>query len=423
MADIVAAPQQARPKADSAMRTLTLVSVAHWVSHFHLLVLPMLFPFLKQQLGVGYIELGFALTVFGVVSGVTQPPLGYVVDHMGARVILLLGLTAGGLAFILLGLHLSYWSLIACAALLGVANSVYHPADYAILSAHMDEARMGRAFSIHTFAGFLGGAVAPAVMAALVTWIGGFGALIAAGAIGVVVALLLLIAGIPDAGAKHALATGNAAPSKTNILTPALIVLTAFFTLLGLSSAGINNFGVVALMSGYGTSFSTANFALTAFLGASAAGVLAGGFLADRTERHGQVAAVCFAVNTAIVLVIAFVTLPAIPLIAAMSLAGFLGGVIAPSRDMLVRNAAPAGAAGRAFGIVSTGFNFSGIASPLLFGWIMDQNMPHAVFIVSALFMALTVVLTFFTERKTPPQQETADEREADALLSPNASR
>jgi MFS family permease len=106
-----------------------------------------------------------------------------------------------------------------------------------------------------------------------------------------------------------------------------------------------------------------------------------------------------------------------------MTVAGFLGGVIAPSRDMLVRNAAPPGAAGRAFGIVSTGFNFSGIASPLLFGWIMDRNMPHAVFIVSALFMALTVALTFFTERKTPPRPETSDEREADALLSPNASR
>src|SRR5690348_14224019 len=157
MADVLAAAQQARSarKADSEFRTLGLISVAHWVSHFHLLVLPMLFPFLKAQLGVGYIELGFALTVFGVVSGVTQPPLGYIVDHMGARIILLLGLAIGGLAFILLGLHLSYWSLVACAALLGVANSVYHPADYAILSAHMDEARMGRAFSIHTFAGFL----------------------------------------------------------------------------------------------------------------------------------------------------------------------------------------------------------------------------------------------------------------------------
>src|SRR4029078_12186125 len=239
---------------------------------------------------------------------------------------------------------LSYWSLIASAALLGVANSVYHPADYAILSAHMDESRMGRAFSVHTLAGFLGGAVAPAVMAALVTWIGGWGALIVAGAIGVLVALLLLIAGIPDAGGKHTQAAGGAAPPKTSILTPALIVLTAFFTLLGLSNAGISSFGVVALISGYGISFASANLALTAFLGASAAGVLAGGFLADRTERHGQVAAVCFAANAAIVLLIALVTLPGWALTATMAAAGFLSGVIAPSRDMLVRNAAPPGA-------------------------------------------------------------------------------
>lgn len=397
MVDILAAPQQA--KADSALRTLTGISIAHWVSHFHLLVLPMLFPFLKGQLGVGYIELGFALTVFAVVSGLTQAPTGYLVDHFGARRILLAGLALGGFALILLGLHLSYASLIACAVLLGLANSVYHPADYAILAEHMDEARMGRAFSIHTFAGFLGGAVAPAIVAALVTLSGGAGALIASGAIGVAVALLLIVMNIPDAGA-HKKKPGNENAPKQAVITPALITLTALFMLLSLSVAGINNFGVVALMSGYGASYSAANIALTAFLGASALGVLAGGILADRTERHGQVAAACFAVNAAIVLLIALVTLPGAALTAAMTAAGFLSGVIAPSRDMLVRNAAPAGAAGRAFGIVSTGFNLGGIVSPLLFGWIMDQSAPHWVFGASVIFMLATVVLSPFTERK-----------------------
>ncbi|MCS3764034.1 MFS transporter [Bradyrhizobium centrosematis] len=406
MVDVLAAPQQG--KADSALRTLTGISIAHWVSHFHLLVLPMLFPFLKAQLGVGYIELGFALTVFAVVSGLTQAPTGYLVDHFGARKILLIGLTLGGCALILLGLHLSYVSLIACAVLLGLANSVYHPADYAILAEHMDEARMGRAFSIHTFAGFLGGAVAPAIVAGLVTMSGGVGALIASGAIGILVALLLLSMNIPDAGASKKKPGAENAP-KQAVITPALITLTALFMLLSLSVAGINNFGVVALMSGYGTSYSAANVMLTAFLGASAAGVLAGGFLADHTERHGYVAAACFAVNAAIVLLIALVTLPGWILTAAMTLAGFLSGVIAPSRDMLVRNAAPPGAAGRAFGIVSTGFNLGGIVSPLLFGWIMDQGAPHWVFGASVIFMVATVVLSPFTERK----------REANAATQP----
>ena len=397
MVDILAAPQHA--KADTSLRTLAAISVAHWVSHFHLFVLPMLFPFLKQQLGVGYIELGFALTVFGVVSGLTQAPIGYLADHIGARKVLLIGLTAGGVALIMLGLHLSYVSLIVSAALLGLANSVYHPCDYAILSTHMDEARMGRAFSVHTFAGFLGGAVAPAIMAALVATVGGLAALIVAGAVGPVVALLLMVVRIPDASSADRKTDGAQAPQQS-IVTPAIIVLTIFFMLLGLSNAGISNFGVVALMSGYGVTFSAANIALTAYLGASAAGVLAGGYLADRTRRHGNVAAACFAINAVIISVIATINLPAVILTAAMGLAGFLGGVIAPSRDMLVRNAAPAGAAGRAFGIVSTGFNFSGILSPLLFGWIMDQSLPYWVFGASAAFMVLTELLALVTDRK-----------------------
>jgi MFS family permease len=283
--------------------------------------------------------------------------------------------------------------------LLGLANSVYHPCDYAILSAHMDEARMGRAFSIHTFAGFLGGAVAPAIMAGLVATVGGLGALMVAGAVGPVVALLLIAVGIPDASSADR-KTDGAPSAQQSVVTPALIVLTIFFMLLGLSNAGISNFGVVALMSGYGVTFSAANIALTAFLGASAAGVLAGGYLADRTKRHGNVAAACFAINAVIISIIATVNLPSAVLTAAMGLAGFLGGVIAPSRDMLVRNAAPPGAAGRAFGIVSTGFNFSGILSPLLFGWIMDQHLPHWVFGASVAFMVLTVLLALVTDRK-----------------------
>jgi MFS family permease len=412
MADVLAAPQQA--KADSPRRTLAAISTAHWVSHFHMMVPPMLFPFLKEQLGVGYIELGFALTVFAVVSALTQAPMGYLADYIGARKILLIGLTVGGLALIMLGLHLSYPWLIASAVLLGLANSVYHPADYAILSAHMDEARMGRAFSIHTFAGFLGGAVAPAIVAALVAMVGGHVTLIVAGAVGPLVALLLVAVRIPDASAADRQIDGTQGLQQ-NVITPALIVLTIFFMLLSLSNAGIGNFGVVALMGGYGASFSAANIALTAFLGFSAVGVLAGGFLADYTQRHGQLAAACFAINAVIVLIIAAVALPPLLLTAAMGTAGFLGGVIAPSRDMLVRNAAPPGAAGRAFGIVSTGFNLGGIVSPLLFGWIMDQGSPHWVFGASVVFMVLTVLLALVTDRKPQEAGESLD----DGLLQP----
>src|ERR1700734_1785970 len=106
MVDVLAAPQQT--KTDSSLRTLAAISTAHWVSHFHMFVVPMLFPFLKEQLGVGYIDLGLALTVFAVVSGLTQAPMGYLADRIGARKILLIGLTLGGFSLIMLGVHLSY---------------------------------------------------------------------------------------------------------------------------------------------------------------------------------------------------------------------------------------------------------------------------------------------------------------------------
>ena len=58
-------------------------------------------------------------------------------------------------------------------------------------------------------------------------------------------ALLLVAVGIPDASSADR--SNDAAASKQSVITPALIVLTIFFMLLGLSNAGINNFGVVAL--------------------------------------------------------------------------------------------------------------------------------------------------------------------------------
>jgi MFS family permease len=401
MADIVAGPD--RTETQSELRSLTVISIAHWYSHYVILVLPMLFPFLKERLGVGFVELGFALTVFAVVSGLTQAPLGYVVDRFGARKLLIVGVCLGGASFVLLGLNLSYPWLIASAVLLGLANSVYHPSDYALLAANIDGKRIGRAFSIHTFSGFFGGAVAPAIVAALFAVVGGAGALIASGVLGLLVAFIIIVLPIPEASATTATASGDdASAGSTSVLTPAIIMLMVFFMLLGLSSSGISTYGVSALMSGYGLLFSTANIALTAYLGASAVGVLAGGFLADRTHRHGDIAAACFAANVVIIVAIASFTPHPLLLIALMTVAGFLGGVIAPSRDMLVRKSAPPGAAGRAFGIVSTGFNMSGIVSPLLFGWIMDQSMPRGVFWGAAFFMALTVVLVLMTERMRP---------------------
>ena len=92
--------------------------------------------------------------------------------------------------------------------------------------------------------------------------------------------------------------------------------------------------------------------------------------------------------------------LPAAAIIAMLACAGFLSGIIAPSRDMMVRRAAPPGAAGRAFGIVSTGFNIGGAVGPILFGFLLDQGHPHWVFGVAALCMVSVVAVALAGERR-----------------------
>jgi MFS transporter, FSR family, fosmidomycin resistance protein len=393
-----------RSKRIEEYRAVAVVSLAHFVNHFHNLVIPPLFPFLKAQLGIGFVELGLALTVANILSVVAQLPVGYLVDRVGSRRMLVLGLVTSALAFISFGLSPSYWRLLLAMALLGLANSVFHPADYAILAARITPARVGRAFSIHTFSGFLGTAVAPVTMLAVAASLGLNFAVIAAGSIALIAALpLILVRGVDNIPAAPHRNEAPATPrlGLTAVLTPTIIGLTGFFALLSLSGSGISNFSVVALTGAFGTPLSAANLALTGYLGAQALGVLLGGFIADLTRRHAEVAAVGYAINAGIVLAIGTMGLGVVPLVAAMCCAGLLGGLIMPSRDMLVRAAAPPGAMGRTFGIVTSGFSIGGMVGPLMFGFIMDRGAPQWVFGASVIVMVLTASVALISDRRS----------------------
>ena len=378
------------------IRLLGAVSAAHFVSHYYILVLAPLLPFVRAEYGVSYTEIGFAFAAFNVVSAALQTPAGFLVDRLGARILLIAGLVIGAGAFIAAGLIDSFWVMVAMFALAGVGNTVYHPADYALLSHHVPSDRIGHAFSIHTFAGKLGSAVAPASLLMMQNLWGWRGAFIGSGILGIAVAALLLaMHESPETVAPPPVpraSTDKTAAGWRLLLSPPILLNLVFFALLAMMSGGTYNYSVVAFGALYGTPVTTANIALTGNLTLSAIGVLIGGVLVGRTTRHGLVATLGLAGIALFIALVAQVDLGSLALIAAMSAAGLCSGIIMPSRDMIVREVTPPGSFGKVFGFVTTGFNIGGIISPLIFGAIMDHGNPRLVFVLVAAFSLIAIM-------------------------------
>src|SRR5947199_5555908 len=380
-------------------RIISLVCAAHFVSHFYILVLPPLFPFIRDFYGVSYTQLGFALTAFNVTTALCQTPAGFLVDRIGPRSVLISGLVLGAVCLAVVGSIPSFALLVAMFALFGVANGVYHPADYAVLSQLVSKERAGQAFSVHIFAGFAGPAVAPASMLTLQGMLGWQGAFVAASLMGLLVAIALVIqpAALFEAPPKPARPASEKSDEKGGwslLLSGPILLNLLFFVMITFSTTGVQNYSVVALGEGYGTPLGLANTALTANLMLSALGVLAGGLLAARVARHEWVAAFSFVGIALTAALIGAVDLGFVLLMIVMSLNGFVNGLMQPSRDMIVRAVTPEGQFGKVFGFVTTGFNIGGIIAPLLFGWVMDAGHPRAVFfLVSALALLAIVTL------------------------------
>ncbi len=378
------------------IKIIAVVAAGHGCSHFYQLVVPPLFPFITQSLGIGFEEAGLLISFYYAASGLAQTPSGFLVDRFGARCVLLGGLALAATSVALMSLIPNFWAAIPLIVLAGLGNSVFHPADYSILSHAVSKSRMARAYGVHTLSGNIGWAAAPVTVLALASVIGWRGALavVGLGGLGVVLFMMsqseVLAAGPTARGARlapHAPRTGTLAL----LASPPILLCFAYFVLLSVSLTGNQTFMPAALNQLYGTSLATAGAALSAYLLAGSLGVLAGGIAADRTSRHEGIVAAGLLGAAALLLTVGFVRLPDPAIVAVVALAGFASGSTTPSRDMLVRSATPAGATGKVFGFVYSGLDLGAAVTPPVLGFFLDRGEPRMVFILAASALALTI--------------------------------
>jgi MFS family permease len=385
-------------------RTISLVGLAHGTSHFFALMLPTLFPLLKDDFGLRYSELGLLVTTFFVISGIGQATSGFLVDRIGARPVLFAALSCFFGAALIASMSTGYGGLMMAAAVAGLGNSSFHPIDYTILNKRVSQARLGHAFAVHGITGNLGWAAAPVFLTAINLLFGSW-RYAAAGA-GVwalfVLALLWLQRDAIDdrAGAwAHDEVKGAAAVQGVPAEHPlafmklgSVWLCFSFFFWSTCALSAIQSFASPALQRMYGLPLSITAFVVTAYMLCGAAGMVAGGFLAGRSERLEKVVAACLIGSAAVLCLVATGLLPGLAAAALTAVAGIGIGLASPSRDMLIKKATPPGATGRVYGTVYSGLDLGfSIASPV-FGALLDHGSPSSIFIGAAAALAMGVV-------------------------------
>ncbi|SDH44853.1 MFS transporter [Variovorax sp. OV700] len=383
-----------------------LVGLAHAISHFSQLILAPLFPWLKDAFNVSYTELGAVLTVFFVVSCIVQAASGFIVDKLGPRPVLFVGLGALALAAFGYALAQSYWMLLVCAIVGGIGNGVFHPVDYTLFNRKVAPTRLGHAYSVHGITGSLGWALAPAFVVPIAIAFSWRVALASAGVLAIVVLLVLwAYRSVLSLDVKTVnKTTGHGEPAPIGgefdfLRIPAVWMCFGFFFFYAVVISVVQTFAPVAAGHLHAVPVALVAVCLTVYMVASAGGMVVGGFLASDPSRCERIVGTGFGIAAVLALVLAFAQFPPVMVPVLFGAMGFVSGVAGPSRDLLVKRSTPPNATGRVYGVVYAGLDIGQALAPLVFGRLMDHAQYTSVIVGLALVQAVLIASAFNVTR------------------------
>ena len=398
----------------SDVRVIGLISLAHGSSHFFHLILPPMFPWLKDAFALSYAELGLLMSIFFVVSCMVQASSGFLVDRIGARPVLFAGVGLLAFAALIYSQSNGYPMLMVGAVIAGCGNGIFHPVDYTLINHKVSPANLPYAYSMHGVTGYLGWAAAPAFMVGIAQLSDWRIAFLSAAALEAFILLILwlnrsqLIDNVKErhentqASAQASNPGGNPESAFAFLRLPAVWLCWIFFFFSMASTSSLQSFSPSALFKIYALPVNVGNYFLTLLALGSAVGVLLGGYLAAKLQAPEKIVSACLSLTIAMCLLLAtgLISIDLIPVI--FCVLGFGYGVVAPSRDLLVKQATPKGVAGRVYGIVYSGIDLGAAVGPFIFGFFMDAGLPKALFLGIVLFQLMIIPTVFKVSSNTP---------------------
>ncbi len=395
------------------VRVIGLISLAHGSSHFFHLVLPPMFPWLKEAFALSYAELGLLMSVFFVVSCIAQATSGFLVDRIGARPVLFGGVGLLVLAALVYSQSNGYTMLLLGAVIAGCGNGIFHPVDYTLINHKVSPPNLPYAYSMHGVTGYLGWAAAPAFMVAIAQLADWRIAFLSAALLEACVLVILWVnknALLDNVKERHE--NTHASTQATNpgvaqespfafLRLPAVWLCWVFFFFSMASTSSLQSFAPSALFSIYEIPLNVGSYYITLLALGSAGGVLFGGYLAAKLQAPERIVSACLSITVVMCLLLStgFISIDLIPII--FFALGFGYGVVAPSRDLLVKKATPQGVAGRVYGIVYSGIDLGAAVGPFIFGFFMDAGLPKALFLGIVVFQLMIIPTVFQVKSKS----------------------
>lgn len=384
-------PQQPAPP--RAWRELWLITIGHGLTHWYPATFYLLLPLIGAELGLSYSQIGLIMTCKYIASAVANVPGGVLVDTVGRKGLLMgVSLFWIGFPYLLIGFTNSYVALLACVALVGFGNSLWHPTAIPTLGRRYPE-RKGLVLSVHGMGGNVGDAVAPIVIGAALSVFTWREVVMLNVVPGVVVAALLFVflgsmrLGSKQAGAQTQSFGAYLAGLKDLLASRSLVLLSTGSAFRTMTQSALLTFLPVYLANEMGYSPFWVGACLFALQAAGFAASPVAGHLSDRMGRK-QILMTSMGASA---LVLAAMGLSGgSPLfVALVAVLGFFLYATRPVIQAWMLEATPKNMGGSSIGVLFGAQAVGGALGPLLGGMVADRFGLLAAFY----FLAATIVI------------------------------